>query len=180
MVRLLDESGPVDWLKWTLAIRNMLVHHPRRVNARFVLPAGREIALPNGKVHQPAKVVALFQRQPSLSEVEEWFAAGSAIDIVLPEPAEETVTGILDHALRLHGEVAGVLTQVWERRRAWPRSNPQPLSEQWRGSAERGGQLFKGFSPRDLTTASMRNFETSIVDGRRIEAARVLMEEDGP
>jgi hypothetical protein len=78
LIRLIEESGSDGWIDWVLESRNMLVHRPRRMHIRFILPAGVPISLPYGGTHMPTRIAALLQRDPGLSDVEEMRTGGAS------------------------------------------------------------------------------------------------------
>lgn len=171
LIRLIDESGSDGWTDWLLESRNMFVHRPRRMHIRFILPAGAPIALPDGRTHTPTRIAALLQRDPLLSDVEEMRTGGRVFDVVLPEPADETMSGVLKRAINLHQDVSAHLLKVWNERKADPLAAPQPLKAQWPQTGRGRTSIFKGIAPRSFDETHLNTIATSPHDARRIDAA---------
>lgn len=171
LIRLIEESGSDGWIDWLLESRNMLVHRPRRMHIRFILPAGSPIALPDGRTHTPTRIAALLQRDPVLSDVEEMRTGGRVFDVVLPEPADETMSGVLTRSIKLHEDVCAHLLEVWNGRKVEPLVAPQPLKAQWPQTNRGRTSLFKGIAPRSFDETHLNTIATSPHDARRIDAA---------
>jgi hypothetical protein len=168
---LIDLEGSEGWTDWLLESRNMLVHRPRRMHIRFILPAGPTIALPGGGAHTPTRITALLQKDPLLSDVEEMRVRGEVFDVVLPEPAEETMAGVLTKATRLQEDISRHLLSIWKERRADPQNAPQPLASQWPETDRGRTSTFRGISPRSFDETHLNTIATSTHDARRIDAA---------
>jgi hypothetical protein len=140
---MIAQSGPPGWLDWTIAMRNMLVHRAPRlrlVNFPEVVPA---LALPN-HVNR-LQTEALLPRDPRITDVEAFRAAGTWPTALLDEPASLTMLGSLESARALLEGVSEKLLHVWVTRRANPSLIQQP-AQQWVQTTPPPA-TFNGYSP---------------------------------
>jgi hypothetical protein len=170
-----DLAGPKDWLTWTIALRNMLVHRARRMNIRLTMPRGRLIAVDEqGRKYRPLRVVPASSKDPSLSEVEVMLEGDSPLEVLLHETSEETMTGALRSVTTFVEEASGLMLEFWRRRRINPSLVMQPLLTQWPGLPRTSHDGFVGYAPKTFSSEFLSMIAVHPNDGKRMKAAAVL------
>jgi hypothetical protein len=131
----LAQSGPDQWLDWTLGMRNMVVHREHR---------GKMVIADQQKDHS-YKIWRYPPSNPNLSILQGLRAAGDALkDYYLNEDLQKTLEGITGSTNATVAASVQSLRAVWENRKAKPSLIVQPL-EQWTGN--RRPITFAGYNP---------------------------------
>lgn len=141
--QLIDESGPQGWIEWVLTFRNMLVHRGRRTEMVQLLPRLPVVYGPDGQPVPRMRVVTQLPSDPDRSDIEVLLDASVAP--VLTEPAERTLSGVLQSTLNMIERIGERLLHVWRTRRADPETLPQP-TEQWRNGVSSRSGGFSGYA----------------------------------
>jgi hypothetical protein len=135
-------AGPDGWLPWTLAMRNMLVHRPRRlwlVHLRTRRDArGRIIG---------ARLELLLPLDPASTDVEVMRGHNDIESAVILEPAENAMFGVLSshrHDKKYVHQLVGALQQPG-RRPAAHHPADQPMAHQ--SDPSRENSLLSGLQP---------------------------------
>jgi len=139
----LGSSGPPGWLAWTLSMRNMLVHRPRRLWLTHLRTQGDARAHIIG-----AQLDLLLPLNPAATDVEVMRAGGNLSAAFILEPAQEVMAGVFASIERVVGTLSEALAALYGQRAADPELISQPLT-QWRPGlmpAERL-PLFAGYNP---------------------------------
>ncbi|MBR7833627.1 hypothetical protein KDL01_10150 [Actinospica durhamensis] len=162
-------AGPDGWLRWTIGMRNLLVHRGRRMQVRYFYRVKQR---PGAE----PEYVLLLTRNPQLTEIED-LALGLGIDsMMLREHAGNTMAGVLARLNTLTVEAMEIFAQVWTARRADPALLPPPEGL-WKQLYPKKRDLsgFNGFS--DTVPMSEGEMRVSPDMARRFQSAKVL---DGP
>lgn len=120
------DAGPDGWLRWTLQMRNLLLHRPRRMHfssweprneyAGLVGPDERPVRMAWPRRHLPV--------EPSVADSEAFATADDWLP--LKEDATATVLGVLGSVKQTSEATLARLLKFWEVRRASPELHPQP------------------------------------------------------
>jgi hypothetical protein len=168
---LITDSGPPGWLDWTVSMRNMLVHRPRRIWM------ARPVFTPSMGNPQSLRTSLMLPKDPDLSTVEVMRDAVGFSASLLTEDASGTMTGVFDSTKRFTEAVCAELHSFAQRRRTQPELLRQPV-EQWRGRSiipEIGGPRFDGYHPHSVESLGeedvMSSHEALVL---RMQAAFVL------
>lgn len=168
-IQAVADLGPEGWLSWAMGMRNMLVHRPRRIWTTQLGTVrdgkGRLIAV---------RHLLMLPREPELSDVEMFRAGGEMQESLLPEPAQETMGGVLGSTTTLVEAVGLVLLRLLEDRRQNPDAFHQP-PVQWRDKVlpSRPMTLFQGYRP-DYPMPSATALVMNPLSGERFKAAAVM------
>jgi hypothetical protein len=136
-------AGPDGWLPWTLAMRNMLVHRPRRlwlVHLRTRRDArGRIIG---------ARLELLLPLDPASTDVEGMRGHNDIESAVILEPAENAMFGVLSSLTDTTKNMSINLSALYSNRAADPLLIIQPIS-QWRTNLIPPVKtpFFRGYNP---------------------------------
>jgi hypothetical protein len=135
-------SGPVGWLDWVIALRNMLVHRGRRLSFSQLVP--REPVRRNWMWRRVIRVRVVHQlpRDAGRSDIEVFLDDQPP---VLTEDAPETVKGILRSTHELVERASQVMLEIWEWRRQNPAGLPQPRA-QWPAGRALQAISFQGYA----------------------------------
>lgn len=162
-----DHAGPLGWIEWALAFRNMLVHRGRRITiSQFV---AREPILygPGGRPVPRTKIRRQLPADPGRSDVEVFLER--ECPPVLTEDAEQTLGGLLRSAVSLVDSSARALLNLW----IWRREHPEALSqprEQWANGIAPAADVFRGYA-EGSAAYSPTAFMSHPVVVRRLRAA---------
>ena len=145
-------SESVDWIEWLYSYRNLIVHRGRLRSHVDVRPSGG-IVRPDGR---PArwKFLACLPKYPELSDVENFLVSSKLGENLWSGDSEAILRRLIERIPGFVEETAGVLLEVWERRRACPEA-AFLAPEQWRPSAEvrvRGGGSAAKSGPTTVST----------------------------
>jgi hypothetical protein len=168
VVEEIERSGPPGWLEWTLRFRNMLTHRARRIQFTQLRPEPVVLFGADGHPILRTEAIRHLSRDPDLSDVEA-LLAGNRAELVLSEAASLTLAGVLQSIVHLIDAVAGLLLEVWTRRRTEPGLLLQPR-EQWPGGVARREGAFRGYAP-DSVAVDPGLFLTAPDVVRRLNAA---------
>lgn len=156
--------GPDGWLKWTLSMRNLLVHRaPRMSWKRFYRTDRLHMVLP-------------LPKNPELTDAEAVILAHNEEDVLLKEHASVTMTGVLELVNDLLAATAQDLTVVWRERRRDPGLIAQSR-QQWKTPfpKRRGLSGFEGFEPgTKIPTTGRESVAIHPDEGARWKAAKML------
>jgi hypothetical protein len=167
LARLIADAGPPDWLKWLLALRNMLVHRGRRVTMSQFLPRFPVVLGADGRPAPRVRVARQLPRDPGRSDIEVFLTP--EVPPVLTEDAGETLRGLIASTRKLVDATCRRLLDLWRWRRQNPELLPQP-AEQWRDGVSAMADAFRGYSPGALRYEPSMLMSHPIV-GQRIQAA---------
>jgi len=156
-----DASGPAGWLAWSLDMRNMLVHRPRRMTFSV---ARRE------RGTGPADVVLHLPRDPGASEVEVMRDSGGPHGAVLGEDAETTMNAIFASSASLARALGPELVAVWNRRRSNLGWVEQPRS-QWPSTVREASTGYEGATGQPPDFTGMSGAVLAERNARRYDAA---------
>lgn len=150
-------SGPLGWLEWTTAFRNMVIHRGRHLwEWRQVRVDGYELQLP---------------RNPQRGWVDSMLRQAVANEpMTLGENAETTLAGVLASVCTMAEAGAGLLSELWLRRRAEPALLRQPAVQWLRPDPPAPG--FAGYAPnppplpreRGLSAANINRMRAAALD----------------
>jgi hypothetical protein len=134
---LVNDSGPDDWDRWTLDMRNTVVHRPNRLMWSRLSPPWSS----------SQRSVTWLTAAPNLSEVESMRLHGSPQDALLHEDADQTLAGVLTSVRVSTETLAPRLLRLWRERRENPDLLTQPEG-QWETQTP-DAPSFRGYA-RDL------------------------------
>jgi hypothetical protein len=163
----LKRAGPPGWFKWTVDLRNTLIHRGRRLQLSELRPMPSGLVLPDGNPILRTEVIPQLPRDPGRSDVEMFL--DTADPPVLTENAATTLRGILESTLRLVAEGGEILLRLWRTRRANPSLLLQPR-EQWPNGASVVTTGFRGYSP-DSVPYDPNHWRSNELLIRRMKAA---------
>ena len=164
-------AGPQGWLDWSLSMRNMLVHRPRRVWTQRVVPS------PSRGYPLKLRTSLMLPREPELATVEVMRDGAGLNESLLREDAFVTMTGVLESTSRFTESLCAYLISLTEKRRRIPNLLVQP-PQQWRGKSVLPRiklDRFGGYRPQSvesLQTGDSLNTNDPLT--RRLSAAAVF------
>jgi len=163
----IERSGPPGWLRWAIDLRNMLIHRGRRLEMSELRPVPSGIVGLDGKPVIRTDVIRQLPRDPGRSDVEMFL--DTSRPPVLTESAAMTLLGVRESTLRLFGDGATLLRDLWRARRADPALLIQPR-EQWPDSSSWATTGFPGYAPDSVpyNPTQLRSDEVLL---RRMSAA---------
>ena len=175
-VRLAGQAaGPPGWLDWTLDLREMVVHRPRRIWLTRIIADPNRDGRPLRAHHH-----LMLPREPGLTNIEIMREGGDLAGALLSEPAQTTMAGVIDSTRRLVDACCAYLLSLYERRRAEPSLLQQP-SSQWRmGSItpRRHAQPFVGYEVGSVDPPSIEDSKhLHPALGERLQAGAVANDE---
>ncbi len=159
-------SEPDGWLEWSLEMRNMLVHRPRRL---WFITTG----LSNPSTGQRNSDWSyMLPRSPEWSDVEMWRSASQIGDNFVPQESSVILNGVLSNTSTLVEELSTEVSKLIFLRRSNPDILIQPL-DQWRKTvlpATSKAGNFHGFGPpREMTNTD--SISLSQIDHARMRSA---------
>jgi len=122
LVEAESAAGPVGWVGWLLAMRNMLVHRGRRT---FTCTAARQ---PDGHIDGFGLVLP---RAPELTDVQAWVYAGGQVASSFEAPANLLLARLSESTSKYIEDVSRILLELWRERRSEPSLITQPKA-QWK------------------------------------------------
>jgi len=162
-------AGPIGWDDWTIEMRNMLVHRPRRLWIGIAQPTNRQ-----GRV-ESISMDFFLPRSPEWTDVEVWRGMTSLVEALLPDSAADTMAGVHASAIQLAEGMSTALLGIAAARRANNALITQP-NIQWRASTipkPSCSSQFRGYDS-DESKTSVSHIIMSAADAKRAEAASVL------
>lgn len=166
-----ETAGPRGWLEWSLSMRNMLVHRPRRVWTQRVVPS------PENGFPVRLRTSLMLPREPELATVEVMRDGAGLNESLLREDAFVTMSGVLESTSRFTEAICAYLISLVDSRRRDPALLVQP-PEQWRGKSVLPKirlDRFEGYRPQSvhpLQTGDSLNTNDPLT--RRLTAAAVF------
>jgi hypothetical protein len=139
-----ERAGPDGWLTWALAMRNMLVHRPRRL---WLVNLVRERSLQGSIVGIRARI--LLPSKPAATDIEVMRWGGELTAAVINESADDLMRSVVRSLEGSVSEIARALLDLYGRRATNDTQLIQPL-RQWRGNEDfppSSGTLFRGYAP---------------------------------
>jgi hypothetical protein len=164
---LIERVGPPGWLRWTVDMRNTLIHRGRRLQLAELRPIPSNLINPDGTPIIRTHVIHQLPRDPGRSDVEMFLDASNPP--VLTETAAATLRGVLDSTISLTRDAGALLLDLWRTRRTNPALLPQPR-EQWPDGVSLATSGFRGYAP-DSVQYNPNQLRTSEVLIRRMAAA---------
>ncbi|XTZ14784.1 hypothetical protein ACQSSU_25450 [Micromonospora echinospora] len=160
---------PDGWLAWTLDMRNMMVHRPRRIRPHIIYRRHRRDQL---------QLAMQLPRNPQLTDAEALVISDRDTDLYLREHAGTTLNGVLSNLIQATSTIANILQNTWRTRRNDPALLTQP-KEQWQKLYPERRDLshFSGFGGNPLPPTDEKVMATPVLVNRRLRAAR-LSDED--
>jgi hypothetical protein len=140
-------AGPPGWLKWTLDLRNMLVHRGRRFEYGQFVPRSPLLYGADSQRLLRARRVTHLPRDPGRSDVEVFL--DTPWTLVLTEEDEWTLQGLIGSTKALLEATAKDLLNLWCWRRDHPASLRQPTA-QWPNGRSTQSTGFNGYAPGTL------------------------------
>ena len=165
---LVEQSGPSDWMLWTLQYRHMLVHRGRRRIWKGLLSRDVVLLDANGEPIPRSQAVTHLTISPDESDVEAMVKAKRIA--VLNERAEDTLSGVFASCREVANNSCEHLISIWNLRKSQPDLLHQPL-HQWEGMPR--DNKFKGYLPDSIIVDPVRISGHSI-EWHRIQAAALL------
>jgi hypothetical protein len=161
-----ESNTPPDWLRWTLEMRNALMHRGRQLSLSVQRPIDLpDIALPRTAMREVfedrVRFDRHFRKRPWLPDIEH--LADDQVDLttaMLSEPEARTARGIVDATDRFLAAVAGWAAPLWRR----PPPGLSSPTNLWRSEAPQS-IAFDGFAPEPFKVdiggglVSPRDFE---------------------
>jgi hypothetical protein len=141
--RVIEEVGPLGWLRWAIDLRNMLIHRGRRLQMSELRPVPSGIVDADGRPVIRTDVIHQLPRDPGRSDVEMFLGAPQSP--VLTESAAVTLRSVLDSTLALIDGGGRLLLDLWHVRRAAPALLLQPR-QQWPDGASTATSGFPGYA----------------------------------
>lgn len=152
------QSGPDQWLDWTLGMRNMAVHREHR---------GELIIADQQKDHS-YKIWRMPASNPNLSNLQGFRAGGDALQAYhLHEDLLKTMEGITGSANAAVAASVQSLQTLWALRKAAPSLITQP-TEQWLGN--RRAIAFVGYDPGSPGISKRSGLTLNPADWKRLRA----------
>lgn len=134
-------AGPANWLPWTLAFRNTLIHRGRRLKTPM-LQRGAVLVDSRQQPILSTRLLPMLPAEPGFSDVEAFaLATGGPM---LKEEARRTMDGVLKALQRILGQGCAALLPIWERRASEPTLILQPEA-QWKNIPASDPLGFNGF-----------------------------------
>lgn len=173
---LLDQKRagpPVDWLDWSLELRNALLHRAKAFTFNHSRPRESRIEVvaeefPHWLIRYDPHLMA----KPWLADMM-MFAQSLRLDqAVIAEPVTQTLRGLFVALNDLTEAVADLLLEFWESSGSGRLKLPAP-SVAWRASLDLDRMAFRGFAPGTLTATEIRVAPT---DGVRFQLASRIRE----
>ncbi|MFE0593009.1 hypothetical protein [Micromonospora echinospora] len=160
---------PDGWLTWTLDMRNMMIHRPRRIHPHMIYRRHRRDEL---------QLAMQLPRNPQLTDAEALVISDRDTDLYLWEHAGTTLDGVLSNLIQATSKIANILQSAWLARRNEPTLLKQP-KEQWQKVYPERRDLshFSGFGGDTLPPTDQKVTATPGLMDRRLRAAR-LTDED--
>ncbi len=156
---------PDGWLTWTLDMRNMMVHRPRRIQPHKIYRRHKR---------DEFQLVMQLPRNPQLTDAEALAMSDRDADLLLGEHAGTTLDGVLSSLIRATSKTADVLRDAWLARRNDPTLLRQP-EEQWQKVYPERRDLshFSGFGGDSLPQINQEAIVKPALVNRRLRAARL-------
>lgn len=167
---LIERVGPPGWFRWTVDLRNTLIHRGRRLQLSELRPIPSGLFDQDGTPIIRTDVIHQLPRDPGRSDVEMFL--DTANPPVLRETAAATLRGVLESTLSLIRDGGALLLGVWRTRRTNPDLLLQPR-EQWLSGASLATTGFRGYAPDSVPYESTR-LQTNQVLIQRISAASLF------
>ncbi|HVS86045.1 MAG TPA: hypothetical protein VHD91_10465 [Gaiellaceae bacterium] len=140
-------AEPRGWFEWLSGMRNAVVHRPEL--APFWIERRRDPAAPTVQVVGGASVTSRFdlhlRQRPDATDMEMYVAYLRPEDVLLGEPAERTLSGMIFAVNELLEDAAALLVRWWLAAEAAPGDfRPPPRAWNLRVSA---AEEFRGVAP---------------------------------
>jgi hypothetical protein len=154
----LAQSGPDQWLDWTLGMRNMVVHREHR----------GELIIADQQKDRSYDIWRLPASNPNLSNLQGFRAGGDALqNYYLHEDLLKTMEGIAGSANATVAASAQSLQNLWDLRKSAPSLIAQPI-EQWPGN--RRAIAFAGYNPGSPGLSKQSGLTLNPADWKRLRA----------
>ena len=137
-------------VKWTLDLRNMLVHRGRRFEYGQFVPRSPLLYGADSQRLLRARRITHLPRDPGRSDVEVFL--DTPWTLVLREEGERTLRGLIGSTKTLLETTAMDLLDLWRWRRDHPASLRQPAA-QWPNGRSTQSTGFNGYAPGTLEFA---------------------------
>jgi hypothetical protein len=122
----IERAGPPGWLRWTVDLRNTLIHRGRRLQLSELRPIPSRLVDPDGAPIIRTDVIHQLPRDPGRSDVE--MLLDAANPPVLTEIAAATLRGVLDSTLSLTRDGGVLLLDLGESGEQTPVFSSNPAS----------------------------------------------------
>lgn len=170
--RSVREAGPSGWNAWTLDMRNMYVHRPRRLVVTQAKPLPSAVLSPSLAPFLKTEYSFVLPRDPRRCDVDVLADEHEAERLVLAEECTATVRGVLQSVSCATEAVSRRLRRVWSCRLAAPNLIEQPAT-QWPETASTPGVGFDGYAPGSFDVRIDAFFASPKMD-RRLRSAALL------
>jgi hypothetical protein len=176
---------PLGWFEWTLELRNAVVHRARQL--RIWLPRPSSPRRPEQKLlvqtttppHRLMRYELHLRRSPWLADLDALSGTHAVAENWLPEPATQTVAGILGRILGLVEGVVGSLAETWEEAGSDQVELTSPAESWALGGVSQRAQVaatFEGFNP-GYEVPPLTSIVTSPREAKRAGIAEALRRE---